>query len=162
MDMVTFTLLGLEFAILLGLFVGLSVLIPYIGAIFMGLPVALVAYFQWGWGHEFAYVVAAYTLIQLIDGNILATLLFSEVVNLHPIAIIVSILVFGGIWGFWGLFFAIPLATLVQAILRAWPKREVGRQGREPEAARQKENSGEASPGGVEEEKIQRDIHAHG
>jgi predicted PurR-regulated permease PerM len=49
------------------------------------------------------------------------TLLFSEVVNLHPIAIIVAVLLFGGIWGFWGVFFAIPLATLVKAVFNAWP-----------------------------------------
>jgi putative permease len=48
-------------------------------------------------------------------------LLFSEAVNLHPIAIIVSVLVFGTLWGFWGVFFAIPLATLVKAIMNAWP-----------------------------------------
>jgi putative permease len=45
-------------------------------------------------------------------------------VDLHPIAIIVAILVFGGLWGFWGVFFAIPLATLVNAVLRAWPTGE--------------------------------------
>jgi len=43
-------------------------------------------------------------------------------VNLHPVAIIVAILMFGGLWGFWGVFFAIPLATLVQAVLKAWPR----------------------------------------
>ncbi len=118
----TFTLLGLEFALLLGLFVGLSVLIPYIGATAMMVPVALIAYFQWGWSSQFAWVVTAYTVIQILDGNVLATLLFSEVTNLHPVAIIVAILVFGGLWGFWGVFFAIPLATLVQAVITAWPK----------------------------------------
>jgi putative permease len=48
-------------------------------------------------------------------------MLFSEAVNLHPVAIIISILFFGGIWGFWGVFFAIPLATTVKAIFNAWP-----------------------------------------
>jgi putative permease len=64
----------------------------------------------------------AYLIIQTLDGNVLVPVLFSEVVNLHPVAIIVAILVFGGIWGFWGVFFAIPLATLVQATLSAWPR----------------------------------------
>jgi putative permease len=44
------------------------------------------------------------------------------VVDLHPIAIITAVLVFGGLWGFWGVFFAIPLATVVQSILKAWPR----------------------------------------
>ena len=69
------------------------------------------------------YLMIAYGIIQLIDGNILAPLLLSEVVHLHPIAIVTAVLVFGGLWGFWGIFFAIPLATLVQAVLRAWTLR---------------------------------------
>ena len=120
---VTFAILGLQFAVLVSFFVGLSVLIPYIGATVMALPVASIAYFQWGWSSDFAYAVVAYVIIQLLDGNVLVTLLFSEVVNLHPVAIIVAVLVFGGTFGFWGVFFAIPLATLVQAILKAWFKR---------------------------------------
>lgn len=116
----TFKILGLQFAILISLFVGLSVLIPYFGAIAMTFPVASIAYFQWGWSSHFAYVVALYIVIQFLDGNVLVALLFSEVVNLHPVAIMVSVLVFGGMWGFWGVFFAIPLATLVQALLKTW------------------------------------------
>jgi putative permease len=83
--------------------------------------VALVALAQWGLTADFYYAILAYGIIQALDGNLLAPLLFSEVVNLHPVAIIVSILFFGGIWGFWGVFFAIPLATLIQAVLQAWP-----------------------------------------
>jgi putative permease len=50
----------------------------------------------------------------------IAPLLLSKVVKIHPVAIIISILVFGGLWGFWGLVFAIPLATLLHAVLKAW------------------------------------------
>ena len=116
----TFALFKLEFAVLLSLFVGLSVLIPYVGAAMMVLPIALVAFFQWGLVPKTAYAVAAYGVIQALDGNLLAPLLLSEVVNLHPVAIIVAILIFGGVWGTWGLFLAIPLATLVHAVIKAW------------------------------------------
>jgi putative permease len=119
---VVFTFLGIDFALLLAALTGLSVIIPYIGAVAVTVPVALIAYFQWGLGSEFVLVLTAYVLIQMIDGNVLATILASEVVNLHPIAVIVAILVFGGLWGFWGVFFAIPLATLIQAVLDAWPR----------------------------------------
>jgi putative permease len=84
----------------------------------------MIAWFQWGWSADFAWVVVAYGIIQALDGNLLVPLLFSEVVNLHPVAIIIAVLIFGGIWGFWGVFFAIPLATLVQAVLNAWPRQE--------------------------------------
>jgi len=118
-----FNLLRLNFAMLLSVAVGLSVLIPYIGAVVATVPVALVAYFQWGLTPEFYWVLGVYLVIQALDGNVLVPVLFSEVTNLHPVAIIVAILVFGGLWGFWGIFFAIPLATLVQAVMAAWPRR---------------------------------------
>lgn len=118
---VCFVILGLNYAALLGLLVGLSVVIPYIGAAVVTIPVLLVGYLQWGWGGEFLTLAIVYGVIQALDGNVLVPLLFSEAVNMHPVAIIVSVLVFGGIWGLWGVFFAIPLATLVKAILSAWP-----------------------------------------
>ncbi len=119
---VVFAIMGLKYAMLLAVLVGLSVLVPYIGAAVVTVPVAMVAYFQWGWSTEFGWLMGAYAVIQALDGNVLVPLLFSEVVNLHPVAIIVAVLVFGGLWGFWGVFFAIPLATLVNAIICAWPR----------------------------------------
>ena len=86
------------------------------------IPVIVVAVVQWGISPEFAYLVAAYLVIQILDGNVLVPLLFSEVVNLHPVAIVAAVLVFGGLWGVWGVFFAIPLATLVQAVYISWPR----------------------------------------
>ena len=103
--------------------VGLSVVIPYVGAAVVTIPVALVAYIDWGFSSEFAYCMVAYLIVQGLDGNVLVPLLFSGAVNLHPIAIIVSILFFGGVWGFWGVFFAIPLATLVKAVINSWPRK---------------------------------------
>ena len=127
---VTFTLFGLQYAMLLAVLVGLSVIIPYIGATVVTLPVVAVAWFQWGWSAEFGWLTLAYFVIQALDGNVLVPLLFSEVVSLHPIAIIVAILVFGGLWGFWGVFFAIPLATLVNAVIQAWPRRRSRKEAR--------------------------------
>ena len=121
---VTFIFMGLNFSMLLGFLVGISVLVPYIGAAVMTFPVALVAFFQFGWSSELAWILVAYGIIQLFDGNILVPLLFAEVINLHPIAIIVAVLFFGGIWGFWGVFFAIPLAILFQGVLNAWPRND--------------------------------------
>jgi len=85
-------------------------------------PIALIAFFQWGLVPKLGYLLIIYQIIQILDGNVLVPLLFSEVVNLHPLAIIVAVLFFGGLFGFWGVFFAIPLATLVQAVMNAWPK----------------------------------------
>ncbi len=121
---VIFSFLDLQYALLLAAVTGLSVLIPYVGAALVTLPVALVGYFQWGYSYELLWVMVAYGVIQALDGNVLAPLLFSEVVNLHPVAVIVAILFFGGLWGFWGVFFAIPLATVIHAVIRAWPRQD--------------------------------------
>jgi putative permease len=120
-----FSVMGLNYAMLLSLLVGLSVIVPYVGATVVTIPVTLIAFFQWGTGSEFGYLMAVYAVIQILDGNLLVPLLFSEVVNLHPVAIIVAVVFFGSLWGVWGVFFAIPLATLIQAILKAWPTQEI-------------------------------------
>ncbi|RLA50233.1 MAG: AI-2E family transporter, partial [Gammaproteobacteria bacterium] len=119
-----FVWMGLNYAALLSLLVGLSVIIPYIGAALVTLPVVMVGFFQWGIGSEFYVMFVVYFIIQAVDGNVLVPLLFSEAVNLHPVAIIMAVLFFGGIWGLWGVFFAIPLATLIKAIINAWPTAE--------------------------------------
>ncbi len=118
-----FIFMDLNYALLLAVLVGLSVVIPYIGAVVVTIPVTMIALFQFGLTEPFYYVMAAYLIIQALDGNILVPLLFSEVNNLHPVVIILSVLFFGGIWGVWGVFFAIPLATLVKAVFNAWPSR---------------------------------------
>jgi len=122
---VVFLGLGLNYAALLAILVGVSVIIPYIGAAVVTLPVAAIGLFQWGFSADFYWLMLAYFVIQALDGNVLVPLLFSEAVNLHPVAIILAVLFFGGIWGMWGVFFAIPLATLIKAIINAWPKREL-------------------------------------
>ena len=119
---VTFLFLGLNFAMLLSFIVGISVLIPYVGAAIAAIPIAIIAYSQWGYNSDFITIIIAYAIIQFLDGNLLVPLLFSGMVNLHPAAIITAVLFFGGIWGFWGVFFAIPLATLIHAVINAWPK----------------------------------------
>lgn len=120
-----FHLLGMAYAPLLAVITGISVIIPFIGAAIVTIPVAVAAYIQFGFaGDGFVWVMVAYAIIQLLDGNLLVPLLFSDVVNLHPIAIITSVLVFGGLWGIWGVFFAIPLATVVRSLLKAWPKKK--------------------------------------
>lgn len=121
---IVFSLLNLPYAMLLSLVTGLSVVVPYVGAAIITIPVAAVAYFEFGLAAPFWYVLAAYAVIQFLDGNLLAPLLFSEVVNLHPVAIISAVLIFGGIWGLWGVFFAIPLATVIAAVLNAWPTKD--------------------------------------
>ena len=125
---IAFLVLGLNYALLLAVLVGVSVLIPYVGALAVTLPVTGVGLFQWGLSSDFWTLMVVYLVIQALDGNVLVPVLFSEAVNLHPLVIILSVVIFGGLWGFWGVFFAIPLATLVKAVVRAWPETTPERQ----------------------------------
>tara|TARA_B100000941_G_C28461662_1_gene531113 strand:- start:265 stop:1332 length:1068 start_codon:yes stop_codon:yes gene_type:complete len=120
-----FAILGLNYSLLLGFLCGVSVIIPYVGAIGVTIPIMIVAFFQWGTSSDFWYIIIAHTLIQIIDGNVVVPLLFSDAVNLHPLAILISILFFGTVWGIWGVFFAIPLAVLFNTLLNIWPRVEV-------------------------------------
>ncbi|MGC1854305.1 MAG: AI-2E family transporter [Candidatus Aquirickettsiella sp.] len=115
----SFAILGLQYAILLSVLVGISVIIPYIGAVMVTIPVLIIGFLEWGWTAHFAYLVAIYALIITLDANVLVPFLFSEAVDLHPVTIILAVLIFGGLLGFWGVFFAIPLASVVKAILNA-------------------------------------------
>ncbi|TAA85320.1 hypothetical protein PMCNB_12660 [Pasteurella multocida] len=119
-----FVFFNLNYSLLLAVAVGLSVLVPYIGAVLVTIPIALVAVAQFGITPTFWYIITAYVISQILDGNLLVPFLFSEAVNLHPLTIIIAVLIFGGLWGFWGVFFAIPLATLVKAVVNAWPSTE--------------------------------------
>jgi len=109
--------IGHEYALLLGVLTGLSVWVPFVGAAVVTIPVVLLSFFQWGWTDSMAYSVLAYGIVQAIDANLIVPWLFSEIVNLHPIAIIVAILVFGSLWGITGVVIAIPLAALVKSVL---------------------------------------------
>lgn len=119
---ILFAFLGLPYAVLIAILVGLSVIIPIFGAILVTIPVVLIGLYEWGLAENFYWLLGFYLLIQILDGNVLVPILFSTRNNLHPVVIIIAVLFFGGIWGFWGLFFAIPLATFVKAIINSWPE----------------------------------------
>ena len=119
---IVFAILGLPYAVLIAILVGLSVIIPIFGAILVTIPVVLIGLYEWGLTENFYWLLGLYLVIQMLDGNVLVPLLFSNRNNLHPVVIIIAVLFFGGIWGFWGLFFAIPLATFIKAIINSWPE----------------------------------------
>ena len=116
-----FLIFGLQYPELLALLMGLSVLVPFVGAALVTIPVFLVAATQFGWSLELVWVMVAYAIIQIVDGNVLVPFLFSQTNKLHPIAIIAAVLGFGGLFGIWGVFFAIPLATLIKTLIEVWP-----------------------------------------
>jgi putative permease len=119
---IVFMFFGLQYIALLSVLVGFSVLIPFLGAFIITLPVAAVGLLQFGFTFDFWLLMSAYLILQILDGNLLVPLLFSDAVKLHPVVIMLAVFVFGGMFGFWGVFFAIPIATLIKAIWNSWPE----------------------------------------
>ncbi|WP_405366755.1 AI-2E family transporter [Ruminobacter sp.] len=118
---IAFSILNLNYGLLLAIGVGLSVIIPYVGMIIITIPIAIIGLIQFGLSSDMVWLVAVYTVIQILDGYVLTPMLFSEKLNLDPFSILVAIVVFGGLLGFWGVVLAIPLATFVKTIFTKWP-----------------------------------------
>ena len=118
-----FMFFGLQYTALLSVLVGFSVLIPFLGAFIVTIPVAAIGILQFGLTFDFWFLLGAYLILQILDGNLLVPLLFSDAVKLHPVVIMLAVFVFGGMFGFWGVFFAIPIATLIKAIWNSWPRK---------------------------------------
>lgn len=119
---VLFASFGLNYAALLAVLVGFSVLIPFVGAFTVTIPIVIIGLLQFGLGTEFYLLIFLYLLLQFIDGNLLVPIIFSDAVKLHPIIIILAVFLFGTMFGFWGVFFSIPLATFIKAVWNSWPK----------------------------------------
>lgn len=109
-------LLGYRNPVVMGVLSGISVVVPYVGAIGVAVPIFVVGYLDWGLTWELGWVMIAYSVIQAIDGNILVPILFSDAVQLHPVLILLAVILFGSVWGIWGMFFAIPLATFAKTL----------------------------------------------
>ena len=118
---IIFVSLGLKYSALLSVLVGLSVIIPFVGAFLVTIPVVIVGLLQFGLSTEFYLLIGLYLLLQALDGNLLVPIIFSETVKLHPVVIILAVFIFGSMFGFWGVFFSIPIATFIKAVWNAWP-----------------------------------------
>ena len=119
---IIFMYFDLQYVALLSVLVGFSVLIPFLGAFIVTLPVAVLGLLQFGLTFDFWLLMGLYIILQMLDGYLLVPILFSDAVKLHPVIIMLAVFIFGGMFGFWGIFFAIPIATLIKAIWNSWPE----------------------------------------
>ena len=110
-------LFRVPFAPLLGMLVGLMNIIPYFGAIIGGLGVAVITMLSTN--IYTAIGVAIYlVVVQQLDGNIIQSRLVGHSVGLRPIYVLLSVTLFGGLFGFWGIVFAPPLMAIIQMFVR--------------------------------------------
>lgn len=111
-------LVGLDFALLIGMFAGIVSFVPYLGLI-VGIVIAgIAAYLQFRGFGELPYVVAVFVVGQLLEGMVLTPRLVGERIGLHPVAVIFAIMAGGQLYGFFGILLALPVAAVAMVLLR--------------------------------------------
>lgn len=113
---IAFALLGLKAPVLFGLFCGLMNVIPYAGPYIGGAPAVIVAFSQ-GTGVGIAVLIAI-VIIQMIEGNVLQTLIISKTTKLNPVTIIIGLLVFGHFFGIVGMLLSTPIIGVCKVIIK--------------------------------------------
>jgi predicted PurR-regulated permease PerM len=119
---ISLSIIGVPFALLLGIFSGLASFVPYLGALIsVVIPVLLALISD---PFTVIWVVLAFIIIQQIEGNILQPIVMSRAVDLHPALVVFAILVMGTLFGLLGIFLAVPLVAAFQVLVRElWVKR---------------------------------------
>jgi predicted PurR-regulated permease PerM len=116
LNIIGFYIIGVPYAILLGIIAGISNLIPYIGPFFGVIPALLVSLIQFGDFRQ-AYQIILITLVfvQLLDNVIIQPLCFSKTVDIHPVTVILVLIIGNSIMGIAGMLLAIPIATILKS-----------------------------------------------
>lgn len=116
-SLLLFSIFDLKYSVLLAVAVGFSVLVPFVGAFLVTIPVIAIALTQFGFGSHALILIALYFSVQILDGNVLVPYIFSERLKIHPLAIVFGVLVFGALAGVFGVFFAIPLLAVLKILI---------------------------------------------
>jgi predicted PurR-regulated permease PerM len=111
-------LVGLEFALPIGIVAGMLVFIPYLGMVLGLLLATLAALMQFGLTSNLLVVWAVFGAGQLLEGVVITPWLVGERIGLHPLAVIFALLAFGQLFGFFGLLLALPMAAVLLVLLR--------------------------------------------
>jgi predicted PurR-regulated permease PerM len=119
---ISLSIIGVPFALLIGIFSGLISFIPYLGAtISVVIPILLALISD---PFTVVWVILAFIIIQQIEGNLLQPIVMSRAVDLHPALVVFAILIMGTLFGLVGVFLAVPLVAALQVLVRElWVQR---------------------------------------
>lgn len=109
-------LIGMDYPVLIGLMVGLTNFIPYVGAFIAAVPAVLLAFIKSKW--MALYVLGLMMAIQQLEGNIISPKIIGDSIGLHPLTLTFVLLAGGHLWGYWGLLAAAPLAAIGKVFIR--------------------------------------------
>ena len=144
---ISLSLIGVPFALLIGIFSGLISFIPYLGALIsIAVPVLLALISD---PFTVVWVILAFVIIQQIEGNILQPIVMSRAVDLHPALVVFAILVMGTLFGLIGVFLAVPLVATLQVLVRELWVQRMDQIGTDPNPPTKKEPSRRKLPGPI-------------
>ncbi len=109
-------IIGLDYAILLGIIGALLNIIPYIGGI-IAIALPMILAFATKSPTDAFFVLMAYTLVQFIDNNFIVPKIVASKVKINALVSIIVVLIGGAIWGVAGMFLSIPLTAIIKVIL---------------------------------------------
>ncbi|ERJ12696.1 Membrane protein putative [Haloplasma contractile SSD-17B] len=112
-----YKLIGLEYAIIFGIIVGLTNIIPYIGAMVSSIVPIVYAILAKGDNPEWYYILLLNFGFQFIEGNILQPVIMSKQLDMHPLVILAAILGFGSLFGVIGVILAVPITGITKVII---------------------------------------------
>ena len=110
--------LDIDHAIILGIFSGISLFVPYLGITFSFILTSILTFVQFKTFSILLYVVAVYICGNIIEGAFVTPRLIGKSLNLHPLWIILGLFLGGHLLGFFGILFAIPLTAIVSVLIR--------------------------------------------
>ena len=134
---ISLSLIGVPFALLIGIFSGMISFIPYLGALIsIVIPVLLALISD---PFTVIWVILAFVIIQQTEGNILQPIVMSRAVDLHPALVVFAILVMGTLFGLIGVFLAVPLVAALQVLVRELWVQKMDQVGTDPNPPTRKE-----------------------
>ena len=115
------SLVGLEFSVVLGVLAGIMSFVPFVGALFAAIVAVAIAIGQWGFElAQIGLVASVFLVVQIIEGSFLTPRLVGERVGLHPVWVLFAVFAGGEVMGFLGVLIAVPAAAAMAVLVRYW------------------------------------------
>lgn len=111
-------ILGIDYALTLGLIAGFTEVIPYLGPYIGAIPAIIVALTISPW--KALEIAIWYIAVQQIENHFIVPNVMGKAMGLHPLTVIFSLLVFGKLLGFWGVLLAVPIAAIIKIVLKVY------------------------------------------
>ncbi|CAN5669310.1 AI-2E family transporter [soil metagenome] len=129
---VALSIIGIPFAVLLGLVSGLISFVPFIGPVISVIPPTLLGVTS-GEPLKAVWVILAYLIVQAIESNLIQPIVMSRAVSLHPAVVVFALLIMGTLFGFVGLLLAVPLVAALHVLVRELWMERMDRIGTDPD-----------------------------